>query len=104
MAVNVSTDTAELFPSRTSWPACADVGASIPGTNGLGGTACPTEAQVRSDFLADDSDQVGPQENTINMTLTMIPVQLLTHSVGVQYGDGRPLHRFRFSFAILLMH
>ena len=63
MAVYVQTDAAEPFPSRTSWPARADVGASISGTYSPGDMACPAEAQVRSDFLADDPDQVGPQEN-----------------------------------------
>ena len=65
MAVDVQTNAAEPFPSRTSWSACADVGESIPGTIGLGGTACPTKVQVRSECLADDSDQVDPQENAI---------------------------------------
>ena len=77
MAVNDHTDAAEPFLSRTSWPACADVGASISGADGLGDTACPAEAQVRGDFLADDTDQVDPQENAIKTMLMMAQVQLV---------------------------
>ena len=77
MAVNDHTDAAEPFPSRTSWPACADVGALISGADGLGDMACPAEVQVRSDFLADDLDQVDPQENVIKTMLMMAQVQLV---------------------------
>ena len=83
MAVNVQTDTAEPFPSRNYWPACADVGASISGAYGLGNMACPAGVQVRSDFLADDPAQVGPQEKIYKIMLMMVQVQLAFHSVGV---------------------
>ena len=83
MAVDVCTDAAEPFSSRTSWPARTEVGASIPGTIGLGGMACPMDVQERSEFLAVDSDQVDPQENSIKTVRPMTQVQLSIPLVGV---------------------
>ena len=62
-------------PSRTPWPACIDIGVSAFGASGTEVLALPAEVQVRGDFLADDPDQVDPQENAIKTMLMMAQVQ-----------------------------